>query len=375
MLHQAKHAYQQQTLINLFDLFEIGLKTKSLVDFVIAQKDVFNKEAAEWVEKINLLIETMEIIAVKFAPPLKELLNNATLPENNEPLQKRIIGGSDYFFTGLENCIKEINNCKAVTDIKITATDGDKLLGSLHKAICEKAHLFAGCKIGFSLNTFLLQKRSFIIPKFSLTFYAGKSSLQKNDSPLPELYSLLRIKRDDICSQKNMPVYLVASSNSLDEMTRYLPQTFEELTKITGFGKVKTKKLGQAFLTIINDYCEMHNLHKNMEALPTKGKKTQNKKLLENDNKAESLTFFNEGKNIGEIAMERNLTLATVEEHIAYYVTAGKINIDDLVTIGKQTLIKKAVSVYGNGDIKLIFKNVANVSYSDINMMLAFLKK
>lgn len=93
--------------------------------------------------------------------------------------------------------------------------------------------------------------------------------------PYPELYNQLRAERDEICEQKNMPVFLVANSASLDEMARYLPQTFDELNKITGFGKVKTEKLGEAFLAIITAYCEEKNLHTNMEAMPEKAVKVK----------------------------------------------------------------------------------------------------
>ena len=51
-----------------------------------------------------------------------------------------------------------------------------------------------------------------------------------------------------------MPVYYVVTGKTLDEMATYLPQTLDELEKISGFGKAKIENYGQQFLDIITKY-------------------------------------------------------------------------------------------------------------------------
>ena len=316
------------------------------------------------------------MVTVKFLPQLNDLLSNPELPEKNEAFQKRIIAASNHFYVQLENCLQQINKCTALTDSKTVATDGNKLMVDLYNNICLRKHLFAGCKGGFEVNNFLLQKRGFVKQFTGANMYAGKSTYQKNDSPFPELYRQLRKKRDEFCDKKNMPVYLVANSVSLDEMARYLPQTFDELNQITGFGKVKTQQFGEAFLFIINTYCEENNLHTNMAALPVKERRKEKPVAVKTDTKMASFILYKEGKTIAAIAAERNLAVGTIEGHLSYFVGIGEIDVDNLVAIEKQQSIKNAVEKYGYEVHKTIMENIpAGISYGEVKIVLATLKK
>ena len=376
LLHQAKHLFQEHTLLQLFDFYEQKLNVQALLVFITAQSAVFNNEAIPWAETLQTLVEKMDGIATKFLPQLKDLLNQPELPEHNQALQKRLIGASLHFCTEQENLLQQINKCNAVTDSKIVALDGNKLLAILYQSICLRKHLFAGCKEGFMINNFLLQKRTLVKPYLSVNLYAGKSNVQKIDSPYPELYKQLRKKRDELCEQKNIPVYMVANSNSLDEMTRYLPKTFDELNQLSGFGKIKTQQFGEAFLNIINAYCDENNLHTNMEAMQVKTKRKKKTVETKTDTKTTSFDLYKEGKTMVEIATERSLAVATIEGHLSYFVGIGKIDVNDLVSAEKQLFIKDAVAKHGYEVHKTIMENIpAGISYGEVKIVLATLKK
>ena len=66
------------------------------------------------------------------------------------------------------------------------------------------------------------------------------------ESPHPVLHQQLRRLRDSICAKKDLPVYYVVTGKTLDEMACYLPQTLDELEKISGFGKAKIENYGSA---------------------------------------------------------------------------------------------------------------------------------
>ena len=74
------------------------------------------------------------------------------------------------------------------------------------------------------------------------------------------MHKQLRELRNKICEQKNVPVFYVANSATIDEMALYLPQTLDEIVKIKGFGQAKAKQYGHSFLQVINEYCDEHNL-------------------------------------------------------------------------------------------------------------------
>ncbi|MDN3659520.1 helix-turn-helix domain-containing protein [Ferruginibacter paludis] len=376
LLQQAKHLFQEQILLQLFDFEEQQLHAKALFHFINSQIAVFNKEAVSWADMIKSAIANMESTATKFQPQLKELLNYPTLPEHNETLQKRIAAASNHFYAELDNCLQQINKCIAVTDSKVVAMDGNKMLADLYQSLYFRKHLLAVCKDGFIVSGYLHQKRTFVKPYLPVNFYAGKSSYQKNDSPHPDLHKQLRAKRDKLCDQKNVAVFMVANSNTLDEMARYLPQTFEELTMISGFGKVKTQQFGEAFLAIINAYCEENNLHTNIEAIPVKAKRKVKTMEVKTDTKTASFRLFKEGKTIAEIAAERNLAVGTIEGHLAYFVELGEVDVSGLLSTTKQDLINEAVSKHGTEGHKKIMENLpAGISYGEVKIMLASLKK
>lgn len=75
-----------------------------------------------------------------------------------------------------------------------------------------------------------------------------------------ELFEMLRKLRQHIAQKENVPSYLVFSDATLIELATYLPLTFEDIRKISGFGQVKLLRYGEQFLEPIVDYCRTHNL-------------------------------------------------------------------------------------------------------------------
>lgn len=271
-LLEAKHAFQKEEIKILFDFSVQLLNAKMLLSIVSLQQLSFNSEALPSIELIHNLVEKVVATAKKFEPQLNYLLD-IELPEKNEAFQKRLMAAAIHFIDELENIKREINKCPVVTDSKLLAMDFNKQLSTLFKSVCLRQHLLTGCQHGFEIEKFLLHKRSYSNPALQINSYALKSTKEKIISPHPELYQLLRTKRDTLCEEKNLPVYLIAGGALLDEMARYLPQTVNELNQLSGFGPVKSKQFGEAFLTIIRGYCQEHNLLTNIEARPLKGKR------------------------------------------------------------------------------------------------------
>ncbi|MEP7107550.1 MAG: helix-turn-helix domain-containing protein [Ferruginibacter sp.] len=375
ILHESKYQFQKEEISKLFDFSEQQLNAKAVLSFVEIQQPSFNTEALPSVEKLHTAIVNMETIGKKFEQQLIQIFMQRELPENNEMLQKRLVAAANHFTIELENVKNEINKCPAETDSKLIATDFNKLLLNLYTSICLRLHLLNGCKNGFIVADYLFHKRRFLKPPLSANAYAGKSTHEKTDSPHPELYKLLRKKRDAFCEEKNTPVYLIAGSTTLDEMALYLPQSVEDLNRISGFGPVKTKQFGEAFLSIIRTYCEQHDLHSNIEAKPEKLKRREKEIEIKTDTKTASFNLFREGKTIEEIARDRNMTASTIEGHLSYFVGIEEIDISKVLSGDKLDLIKSAIEKFGNSSNKTIKENLPdNISYGEIKMVMASIK-
>ena len=90
------------------------------------------------------------------------------------------------------------------------------------------------------------------------------------------------------------------------------------------------------------------------------------------DTKAESFRLYKEGKRVDEIAKERSLTQQTIEGHLAHYVSIGKINIEELVSKEKISLIEPHTKEFKGGSITTIKEKLGSkISFGEIRLVLA----
>jgi ATP-dependent DNA helicase RecQ len=191
------------------------------------------------------------------------------------------------------------------------------------------------------------------------------------------LHQRLRKLRDSICAKSDLPIYIVAGTNTLNEMARYLPQALTELRKISGFGDAKTQKYGQQFLDIILGYCNEKGLSSLIhEKSPKRERKTSNaEKKNKVDTKEESFKLYKKGKGVEEIAKERNLTKQTIEGHLAYYISIGEINISELVSREKILLIEPAAKTFSGGSLTPLKGKLGDhISFGEIKLVIAWVE-
>lgn len=273
LLNLAKHRYQQGVIAQLFDFAELQLMIQQMLDFMAEQHTTFTSGALDWIQEMHHQIQSMAQVAIKFQSQLRSLMTDAALPEQNEGLQARIRAASLHFLACLQQISATISNGKASSNNKASAVDGNKILTKIAQALQQRAFLLKECLQGFNAIRLQAHKRTFVPAALSIDLYAGKAGGGQNDGPNPDLYFLLCKTRDALCTKKNVPIAMVANTISLDEMARYLPQSFEEIAMITKFGKAKAAQFGEAFLNVIQNFCEENNLSGNMQALPGKTKR------------------------------------------------------------------------------------------------------
>ena len=74
-----------------------------------------------------------------------------------------------------------------------------------------------------------------------------------------------------------------------------------------------------------------------------------------------------------EIAKTRNLTVQTIEGHLAHYVSRGEINIADLVSKEKIVIIEPAIKELKGGTLTSIKQKLGNdVGFGEIKFMIAW---
>jgi hypothetical protein len=373
-LLQSKKNYQLKILLSLFDYKQVIEDSKELNTYLSENNSSFNEQASNWMGEFLRELETLQLTAEKFQGQLRKVFDQHEVPETNELLRERINAGVQYFLKEQSKFVESVTTCPVITDSRLHAKEVNESFKEIFISFSLKKHLLEGFSGKFDPAAYHLRKKNFIVPSLGVNVYAGVSE-QKVESPHPILHQRLRKLRDTICSKADLPIYIVAGTNTLNEMCRYLPQNITELRMVSGFGDAKTEKYGQQFLDVILDYCKGRNLSSLInEKAPKRERKKTGEKKNKIDTKAESFRLYKEGKQIEEIAKERGFTRQTIEGHLAYYVSTGEININDLISKEKILLIEPVAKTFVGESITPIKEKLGHeISFGEIKLVLAWI--
>ncbi len=370
MLFNATKQYQQDIIKSLFDFNETDQIIGDLL-FWIKENDHLGNTVYDWLSKIRQQFSIYIQHSTKFSIILEDFFSQNKLPEELDILNQRLVKAGDWFINDLIKTKTLLMQSPAVSDNRQLAKEYNIRLQKLFDSLCFKIHLLDVCISGFSLQGYKEQKLTFKKEPFYVTAYSGGSSYVSKDILYPELYSSLKDKRDEICKEKNVPVYMVCSTQTLEEMTTFLPQTIHDLGKISGFGKIKLKQFGTDFINIIQNFCMLHNLESNTAELPVKKVKLKKSTTSKNDTKNKTIDLYKQGRSLIQIAEERNLAVSTIEGHLAYFIETGEISIHNLLNNEQQELISNAVKQTGSDSIQAVKVLLPSISYGAIRWFIA----
>ncbi len=347
-----KYRYQQQLLSELFEFGYLMKNIYYLRKLLNENKNVVQGNFGNTVNDISLLAKDEIVgVAVKFIKQINAYVKQNPDVENNSQLQERIKKASKYFSEKLEkNVVEKINSSTWETDNKtvrksITETEEKILNEALFKLACLNF-----CKNGFETDGFLETKaKASIEEKQGVKVSKRKAAKEKvndemlADLPNKELYEKLKTWRNRKAEELNLPVYRILRLKSMYHLCYQLPGTKRALLQITGFGKKRVNDIGDEVIEIISEYCKEKNLETTDVREPEKKKKPNTVQL--------TYELWQTGKNIEEIAAERNFAVSTIEGHIAKLVEEGKIRVEKLIEIKK--LMKIAAFFQSNQEASL----------------------
>jgi len=209
---------------------------------------------------------------------------------------------------------------------------------------------------GFNVQEYLKVRANAVLQKTAPN--KKKKIASKRD---PILALKLRELRDGIAKNLGIAHFQIFTQETLYAMCDLLPRSEKELLKISGMGKIRTKKYGVEILEMIEEYCKENGINKNNE------QKKEHKKPT----KQISFELFKSGLSIKEIAKERSLTAGTVESHLASYIPSGDVDILELIALKRYKIIIKAIE-------ETTFKNLTDLkekvdhsfSFMELRMVL-----
>jgi DNA-binding CsgD family transcriptional regulator len=373
-LTQAKKEYAEKVLLKLFDLTKAITSIKELQAYLVLHRTSFNPEVFTWADELLTKMQALQITAEKFGVQIKLLFAKMMVPEEDNELQDRLKKGAVWFTGEIKAITEAIQQSPAVTDSTMHAKEYNEVLREAFAQLSQRHYLMQSLGNGFTIDGYQRRKKLFTTPSFGVNAYAGAEE-KKVDLQHPSLFYSLKKLRDSLCAKKNLPIYLVASGKTLEEMANYLPQTVQELEQISGFGKAKVESYGQQFLEIIQTYAEERNLASSIvEKTPKRKRKEKTGAEKKTDTKTETFRLFQEGKVVREIAEERKLTIQTIEGHLSHYVFKGAIKIESLVSREKIVLIEPALKDFEKGtSIMPVKEKLPDVSFGEIRLVMAYM--
>ena len=189
------------------------------------------------------------------------------------------------------------------------------------------------------------------------------------------LFEELRSWRFNEATKANLPPYVILSDASLKDLSTQLPLVKEDLTFINGFGSVKISRHGEDVIKIIQAYCKENQLESRLVRRHTR--KKSGSTTLKGGTAKVSYTLFKEGKDVEEIANERNLARSTIYGHLQKYVISGEIQAEELVEGDKIPIIREVILQVGKDKgLNPIKSELGDeFTYEDIRIVLAGMQR
>ncbi len=379
-LQQAAASYRQSMLYELFDFSLLKSRSARLLHLLHENREKLAPEAVASFRGADTTITSqMVAVAARFTMQIEQLLAGNPSIETNAPLQDRVKKAVGYFSEQLHPCAVET----AVADDKLDI-DNKEIHKAIHDSLrrfreelLKKIACFDSCRNGFFLDAYLEARAKGNIEK-----PAGK---KRRRAAQPEaddetafsgddaLVAKLKAWRRRTAQEADVPEFMILHQKTLMQIAAVTPSSLQALQAIKGMGSKKVGRFGEEILQVISVYCAENNKPLSNDSDSPANDAPRGKEKV-NTSKV-TFDLFMSGKSLAEIASERNLTLSTIEGHIAGYISKGIIGVDRFLLPDKVSRIREyflSRDEKGMTAAKIHFGE--EVSYGELRMVLAHME-
>lgn len=375
-LEQAKLNYQKELLTDLFDFERCKLLLGSMNKQMRENSSGFPALLISHFHRVQNSFQTeLDEVSRKFIHQIEKHLSIQADVEKNIDLQERISKAASYFqdkvktvlFENLEKADLEIDNAALRKQINATAKN-------LLDEIELKMQVFRVCVSGFEIKKILDARAKALIEKElpKSKKQKAKDHLNLEAIPHPQLYALLRSWRYEKASELGIPAYMIFSQKALIELVNFLPTHLKTLKQINGLGNKKIEQFGEDIVQMIQHYCQENTIKK--DEIPFK-EAIEKPKKIKVDTKKVSFEMFKSGKSIAEIAEERGFNAATIEGHLAHFISRGELDAKQVLSEEKLNKLIEYFKSAENQGLSLAKEKLGDeMSYGELKIGLSYLE-
>jgi hypothetical protein len=358
---EAKRLYVHRQLMEVFNFSDANFKVVQLQQLFQGFKDMFNASTVAWLQTLESLVHQLHITTQPLAAALQLQLQNAGDLEKNEAVQQFLKENAANTLEIIQDKIwphwRKMPGMQPGHSRK-SADTYFAIIEALNELLKERILRLSRLKQGFKVDGFFGHRKlsevmasakpAVVAPVKDAAAnpyrsYASKIEQENGEQSIEhiELYRLLRRLTDAIVHREQVPSYMVANAETLKEICTWLPLTLEDLSRIKGFGPKKIEWVGDEFLELILEYCEVHGLESRMHEREgtTVSRERRSAKTTHGHAKKPSLEvtleLFRAQKTVAEIAEERSLSPGTIEGHLHDAMMLGEITLDKLLSEAK----------------------------------------
>ncbi|WP_332849221.1 DNA helicase RecQ [Bacillus sp. FJAT-45037] len=200
--------------------------------------------------------------------------------------------------------------------------------------------------------------------KVSQRIIEQPKALEENDV----VFEALRECRKRIATSEEVPPYVVFSDKTLRQMSEYIPLTTEELSYVQGVGETKLARYGELFLNVLQTFEEQ----KKVELTEATQSETAPNKKQSKGSHLDSITLFQQGFSVNEIATKREFSEQTILNHLLKAKDEGiDLDLQSYVDEEKRKAILSVVGKVGSEKLRPIKEALPeNVTYQEIRFVL-----
>ncbi|MGJ5633463.1 DNA helicase RecQ [Nostoc edaphicum] len=157
------------------------------------------------------------------------------------------------------------------------------------------------------------------------------------------LLQKLRSLRKQLADEQSVPPYVIFHDSTLKLMVQVQPQNLTEFAKLSGVGSHKLAQYGEKFITEIRAYRQEKGLqNKSVTSVSSPNSSSSYTEL-------QTLQLHQQGLNIAQIAKKRNLSPATVSNHLEKLIEKNQpVDLNQLVPLEHQQKIWQVLEVLGD---------------------------
>ncbi len=382
-LAAAKIRFQQQLIYECFDFHQLHNAVNRMTALLLGNQSVLQLAGGVDLEALKKEVAT-EIVNVgeNFRRQLAGLFQDQVVPAEDPAIKERLEKASLYFSEKIKSLLAEkIEQLSVEADNKELRKKVRNSMRWLEEQVRVKGAAVSSVAKGFSAADYFRAVSEAVVEKKKTKKKTQAITYTEKDIAHPELFEQLRQWRSEKAATENVSHFQVLHQKTLVQIVVNLPVTTKALLKIKGIGAKLNERYGDELLAMVSAYRKKNNIE--VVTLPepigleTVLANNDNKDMgVEVDTKQQSLEFFHQGLTVEEIAEKRGLLPATIENHLAYQVGQGVVDVTAVLDKERvELLLPKVKPLVSKEKLKEIKESIdVEVSYGELQLLLAHLK-